>query len=75
MFRKISAAALALGLLASPMAHAKSCRDTKGKFTKCETPKPAKCRDAKGRFVKCDAVKQGSQKDAAQPSPSGANPT
>jgi hypothetical protein len=43
--------------LSSGIASAKSCRDAKGKFTKCPTtmmaPKPKPCRDAKGKFVKC----------------------
>ena len=43
--------------LGSGIASAKSCRDAKGKFTKCPTvmaaPKPKPCRDAKGKFMKC----------------------
>jgi hypothetical protein len=34
-----------------------TCRNDKGKFTKCDTPAAAKkkapCRDAKGKFIKC----------------------
>ena len=43
--------------LGSGVASAKSCRDAKGKFTKCPTamaaPKPKHCRDTKGKFIKC----------------------
>ena len=34
-----------------------TCRNDKGKFTKCDSPAAAKkkapCRDAKGKFIKC----------------------
>ena len=48
----------ALGLIAGsvPAIAAASCRDAKGKFTKCPTkaaPKAARCRDAKGHYAKC----------------------
>ncbi|MFT8989016.1 MAG: hypothetical protein ABF959_01685 [Gluconobacter albidus] len=55
-FRRLSVAALAVMALGAQMAHAKPCRDDKGKFTKCEAPqKPKPCRDAKGKFTKCPA--------------------
>jgi hypothetical protein len=48
---------LFIASLGSGIASAKSCRDAKGKFTKCPTtmaaPKPKQCRDAKGKFTKC----------------------
>lgn len=46
----------ALGLIAgSAPALAASCRDARGKFTKCikHAAKPTKCRDAKGHYAKC----------------------
>jgi len=45
----------AVSLLMTP-AFAAPCRDAKGKFAKCQPPKPVKkapCRDAKGKFAKC----------------------
>ncbi|MQR97977.1 hypothetical protein [Gluconobacter aidae] len=55
-FRHLSVAALAVMALGAQMAHAKPCRDDKGKFTKCEAPqKPKPCRDTKGKFTKCSA--------------------
>ncbi|MBF0888551.1 hypothetical protein HKD28_09185 [Gluconobacter sp. LMG 1744] len=55
-FRRLSVAAFAVMALGAQMAHAKPCRDEKGKFTKCEAPpKPKPCRDAKGKFTKCPA--------------------
>ncbi|AQS87184.1 hypothetical protein AA101099_1114 [Neoasaia chiangmaiensis NBRC 101099] len=77
MIRKFAAAIVAFGLIGAPLAHAKApCRDVKGKFTKCETPKkPAKCRDAKGRYTKCSASEAGAQQDVKQASPSAANPS
>jgi hypothetical protein len=48
---------LFIATLGSGIASAKTCRDAKGKFTKCATtmaaPKPKPCRDAKGKFTKC----------------------
>ncbi|MBS1089109.1 hypothetical protein [Gluconobacter wancherniae] len=54
MLRKIAFAAMAVAAFGGQIAHAKPCRDAKGKFTKCEAPKkPAPCRDEKGKFTKC----------------------
>ncbi|MBS0994839.1 hypothetical protein JK207_12705 [Gluconobacter cerinus] len=57
--RKFALLAFATVAFGGQFAHAKSqpCRDAKGKFTKCETPKkPKACRDAKGKFTKCDVT-------------------
>lgn len=54
--RKFIIALTALGMIAaSAPVSAETCRDAKGKFTKCtKAPaKPTKCRDAKGHFAKC----------------------
>jgi len=57
-----TAAILAFSLAVSGAADAKSCKDAKGKFTKCPPAAAApanktvtKCKDAKGKFAKCSA--------------------
>ncbi len=70
LFRRLSVAALAVLALGAQMAHAKPCRDDKGKFVKCEAPqKPKPCRDTKGKFTKCTAPATGATTPVA-PSPS-----
>jgi len=39
-------------VLGAGLADAKTCRDAKGKFTKCK-PAVTHCRDSKGKFKKC----------------------
>ncbi|GBR68365.1 hypothetical protein [Gluconobacter kanchanaburiensis] len=59
-FRRLSVAALAILALGAQIAHAKPCRDDKGKFAKCEAPqKPKPCRDKKGKFTKCPPAISG----------------
>jgi hypothetical protein len=55
--RKFIIALTAFGMITTSVsASAETCRDAKGKFTKCPSAAPAKsthCRDSKGKFVKC----------------------
>jgi len=74
LFRRLSVASLAVLALGTQMAHAKPCRDDKGKFTKCEAPqKPKPCRDAKGKFTKCPATANGTAA-ATSTAPSASHP-
>ena len=54
----VPAFAVVAALTFAGQASAASCKDAKGKFTKCPATGPAKpvrCKDAKGKFAKCDA--------------------
>lgn len=54
--RKFIITLAAIGIIAgSTSAIAAPCRDAKGKFVKCATPKakPTRCKDAKGKYAKC----------------------
>jgi hypothetical protein len=54
MLKTLTAAALlSFGLAGSALAA--SCKDAKGKFTKCPVAAAVHCKDAKGKFVKCSA--------------------
>ncbi|WP_200925531.1 MULTISPECIES: hypothetical protein [Rhizobium/Agrobacterium group] len=54
MWKSILVCAALTSFAAAP-ASAEQCRDTKGKFIKCEPvkKKAAQCKDAKGKFAKC----------------------